>query len=357
VFLVEESIAPSLTTLRPMRAPESAGFPVYPDLVERLVAAGEIPDPAVLHTLAVCAGYAYAGPEVVTMMMARMGLAANRCRAITMVVDPMFIRSTAHVVQSEDGRVVILCYRGTEPMSLVNWLTDADVYPERVLLPFPGTDGDFTIHAGFYRNVRATRFEVLAALERAASGLSVAPERSDERVAHPMQVLYVTGHSLGGAMASLLAVMLRTNPHFAALADALRLVVTFGQPMLASPELARACQADPFLGSQVLRHVFGDDVVPHLPPRDSGRFEHFGVEHHFDGTGWSVVGPTQQMGHLAGLLEAPLSYLSRRIEVLRRVPFRHSIDDHLPHHYIAALTPPGVPSEFGDLPYAETVRG
>jgi hypothetical protein len=33
------------------------------------------------------------------------------------------------------------------------------------------------------------------------------------------------------------------------------------------------------------------------------------------------------------------------------VPFRYSLDDHLPHHYIAALTPPGVASEFGDLPY------
>ncbi|HEX6887192.1 MAG TPA: lipase family protein [Candidatus Nanopelagicales bacterium] len=352
MFLVEESVAPSLATLRPLRPEVTPGFPVYPDLVERLLASPDGADPAVMHALAVCAGYAYAGPDVVTMMMARMGLTGNRCRTIAMAVDPMFIRSTAHVVQSEDGRVVIVCYRGTEPMSLVNWLTDADVYPDRVRLPLPATDEEFTVHAGFYRNVRATRFEVLSALERAGAGASVTVDAAP--VAHPMQLLLLAGHSLGGAMASLLAIMLRTNPHFAGLAQPMGVVATFGQPMVASPELAAACQADAFLASRVVRHVYIDDVVPHLPPRDSGPFAHVGVERRYDGQQWSMAEPTRQLGNLVGLLETPLSFLSRRIEVLRRVPFRHSIDDHLPHHYITALTPPGVPSEFGDLPYASS---
>jgi len=326
------------------------GFPVYPDLVDRMVASGDVPDAIAAHALAVCSGYAYAGPDVVTMMMARMGMEGNRCRAVTMVVDPMFIRSTANVVQSMDGRVVIVCYRGTEPMSLINWLTDADVYPERVRFPIPGSDGDFSVHAGFYRNVRATRFEVLRTLERAAAGESIL-ER-DKPAQHPMEVLYLTGHSLGGAMASLLAIMLRTDPDFAALGERMRMVATFGQPMVGSPELAQACQADTSLSGRVVRYVYQDDVVPHLPPRDSGDFEHFGAQRRFDGRRWAATRPTQQMANLAGLLEMPMSYLSRRIELLRRVPFRYSLDDHLPHHYIAALTPPGVPSEFGDLPYA-----
>jgi hypothetical protein len=354
VLLVEESVAPSLARLRPLRPEVVPGFPVYPDLVDRLVGSDDGADPAVMHALAVCAGYAYAGPDVLTMMMARMGMPGNRCRAITMVVDPMFIRSTANIVQSADGRVVIVCYRGTEPMSLVNWLTDADVYPERVRLPIPGSGGDFSVHAGFYRNVRATRYEVLAALQRAAAGESVVVDKATEPVAQPMQVLYLAGHSLGGAMASLLAIMLRTDEPFATLAERMRVVATFGQPMVGSPELARACQGDPFLGSRVVRHVYRDDVVPHLPPHDSGAFGHFGVERRFDGQQWKVTEPTRQMGNLVGMLEMPMSYLSRRIEILRRVPFRYSLDDHLPHHYIAALTPAGVPSEFGDLPYTGT---
>ena len=351
---IQESTAPSFAQLRPLRPETMPGFPVYEGLVDRLVAAPGADDPAVVHTLAACAGYAYAGPEVLTMMAARMGMEGNRCRAVTMTVDPMFIRSTANVVQSRDGRVVIVCYRGTEPMSLINWLTDADVYPERVRFPIPGSDGDFSVHAGFYRNVRATRFEVLNTLQRAAAGESILEQGGT--VPHSMQVLYLAGHSLGGAMASLLAIMLRTDPAFAALTERLQGIATFGQPMVGSPELAQACQADDFLGSRVRRYVYRDDVVPHLPPRDSGDFEHFGVEQRFDGKRWADAKPTGQMANLAGLMEMPLAYLSRRIELLRRVPFRYSLDDHLPHHYIAALTPPGVPSEFGDLPYlAEAV--
>jgi hypothetical protein len=346
---IEESTAPSFAQLRPMRPETMPGFPVYPDLVERLVTSPDVPDDAAVHALAVCSGYAYAGPDVVTMMMARMGMAGNRCRAVTMVVDPMFIRSTANVVQSGDGRVVIVCYRGTEPVSLINWLTDADVYPERVRFPIPGSDGDFEVHAGFYRNVRATRFEVLRTLQRAVAGESIL-ERG-EPVQQPMQVLYLAGHSLGGAMASLLGIMLRTDPNFSDFAERLQMVATYGQPMVGSPELAQACQADDFLATRVVRHVYRDDVVPHLPPRDSGDFDHFGAEWRFDGKRWVATGPTQQMANLVGLLEMPMSYLSRRIELLRRVPFRYSLDDHLPHHYIAALTPPGVPSEFGDVPY------
>lgn len=202
---------------------------------------------------------------------------------------------------------------------------------------------------GFYRNVRATRFEVLNALRRAAQGESV--QETDEPVPHPMQARYLAGHSLGGAMASLLGIMLRTDPAFSALAERLAGVATFGQPMVGSPELAKACQADDFLGSRVVRHVYRNDVVPHLPPRDSGDFAHFGVERRFNGQHWTDGATTPQMANLVGLLEMPMAYLSRRIELLRRLPFRYSLDDHLPHHYIAALTPTGMPSEFGDLPY------
>jgi hypothetical protein len=351
MMTVEQSTAPSYERLRPLGPRRGAGFPVYRGLADRLrEPSAELVDPVVAHVLGVCAGYCYAGPDVVTMMLARMGLEENRCRAVSMVVDPMFIRSTAHVVQSADGRVVIVCYRGTEPMSLINWLTDADVYPEKVRFAFPGSDEGYDIHAGFYRNVRATRFEVLTMLERALHGQSVVEDGG--RVAHPMEALYVTGHSLGGAMAMLLGIMLATEPAFAPLAERLRVVCTYGQPMVGGPGLAAACRQHELLGQRVVRYVYRDDVVPHLPPNDSGDFEHVGQERRFDGHSWRQVDPTEQMSNLAGLLEMPLAYLGRRLEHLRRVPFRYSLDDHLPHHYIAALTPLGVPSEFGDASYA-----
>jgi len=48
------------------------------------------------------------------MMAARLGFDRPVCVRITQIVDAMFIFSTAYLVQSRCGRVVILCYRGTE---------------------------------------------------------------------------------------------------------------------------------------------------------------------------------------------------------------------------------------------------
>ena len=42
-----------------------------------------------------------------------------------------FIFSTAYLVQSHCGRVAILCYRGTEPATLGNWLGDAEIGQDR----------------------------------------------------------------------------------------------------------------------------------------------------------------------------------------------------------------------------------
>lgn len=348
----EDRTAPSYPSLRPLREPTSPGFPVHAELAQALarpVDPTDPPDPTMTHVLAVCAGYAYADADVVSMIMARMGLPDNHCRQVEMRVDPMFIVSTAHLVQSHDGRVVLLAYRGTEPLNCINWLTDADLLPEKIGVPFPEGDPSYAVHAGFYRNVRATRYEVVAALQRALEGRSVLA--SGERLEAPLEALYVTGHSLGGAMAALMGIMLVRDPTYAALAERLRAVVTFGQPMLATPGLAAACDADPFLGRRVLRYVYGDDVVPHLPPCDAGEFAHFGRELvHRDGQ-WRPSRTThQQMRSVLLLAEAPLSFLARRLRVLHGVPFTYSIDDHLPHRYVTALTPPGVSSEYGGDP-------
>src|SRR5262249_7939062 len=145
-------------------------------------------------------------------------------------------RSTAFLVQSASGRVAILCYRGTEPTDLIGWMADADVMPER--MTYRIGDPRATVHAGFYRNVRATRYEAPPALKRACHGLSVRAALPDEVVPPRMdalEALYVTGHSLGGAMAAMMGVMLRHEGKFrhdGDLTARLRAVYTFGQPMI-----------------------------------------------------------------------------------------------------------------------------
>jgi hypothetical protein len=345
---VQDTIAPKYTYLRPMKRPESQDFPVYKKLVDILAQSTEHPDKDIAHVLATCSGYAYSDADTLAMIMARMGLRDNHCREVAQIVDAMFICSHAFLVQSRDGRVVILCYRGTEPINVINWLTDADLSPEKVPFPFRQTPGSFQVHAGFYRNVRSTRHEVIHALARALDGRSV--RAKGEPMPQPLEALYITGHSLGGAMAAMMAVMLWTERAYEPIARKLRAVYTFGQPMIGEPGLAKACDRDEFLHKNVIRYIHGHDIVPQLPPDVSGPFAHFGQEWHCDrGVVPSPARhPTGQLGNLTGLAIAPLSFVAKQLRLFREVPVQPSLYDHGPQHYVSSLTPPGISSEFGD---------
>lgn len=346
-----EAVAPSYEQLRPMKATRTGTFPVYPDLPDRLAAALAIPDPTVAHVLATCAGYSYSDPKTVATMMARLGLEDNRCLTVSESVDAMFICSTAYLVQSACGRVAILSYRGTEPANFINWLTDADVNPDKVAFTFGEKARPFDVHAGFYRNVRATRYEVVAALQKALAGESIVAGASAPP--HRLEALYLTGHSLGAAMAAMMGLMLTVEDAYRPIFEKLRGVYTYGQPMIGSPALAEACNGLKFLRDHVVRYIYRSDVVAALPPTASGEFAHFGKERQFvekEGAGTWVdnAAPTRQVSHLAELLMATLAFPARQLRWSRNLPFQHSLDDHGPQHYVAALTPPGVRSEFGD---------
>ncbi|MFI8878329.1 lipase family protein [Streptomyces sp. NPDC055243] len=421
----QHATAPPFADLRPYKdvtgTGPAVGFPVYPDLVERLLADKAQPDPdgVVPHALATCAAYSYAGtpedpdPATLAMIMARLGLEENRCRVFEQRVGALYIASAAYLLQDKDRRVVILCYRGTQPEDIISILTDADVRPEMLHVDLGGERYD--VHAGFYRNMRASRYLVMQALERALRGESVDPDEQGT-VGDGMEALYITGHSLGGAMAALMGVVLAHEPRYAAVAERLKAVYTFGQPMLGGPDLARACHqaSDPrgvhVLRDRLIRYIYDRDVVPSLPPRPVGPYAPFGREFHYrhrrgtvDGaltlaaealietlslpgdllggrlpatagrrakavgraladlargpgrqSGWvEVRDPAPrypQMDSLAGLaVVAPLAFFAARLALTRSVPFTYSFEDHGPGHYVNALAPPGVMSEYGDI--------
>ena len=319
-------------------------FPVYEHLVDDLLAAhtpaAAARDAIVAHVLGACAGYAYSDIETVAMIMTRLGLESNGCARVAQTVDAMFIFSTGYLLQSRCGRVVILCYRGTEPAGLLNWIGDADVGPESLSL-VQGDAQPLRVHAGFYRNMRATRWAVLDELRLALQGKSLAdPEQMLE---HSLEALYVTGHSLGGAMAVLFALALDSDGADRAIAERLRAVYTFGQPMvIAEPLPPRAAQ----LGRMLFRHVRQRDPVPALPPALWGKFVHFGHEYRNADSRWEpATAPTAQ---LAGIKELPNSLFAFVASEKRRASLRYSLVEHGPHYYIAALRPPGRVTEFGD---------
>jgi predicted lipase len=263
----------------------------------------------------------------------------------------MFIASNALLVQSRCGRVVVLAYRGTEPRNFINWLTDADVNPVKV--PYRlGTSGDpdARVHGGFYRNLRATWHEVVSALRRATERRSI-DTTVDEPLESPMEALFVTGHSLGAAMAALAAVRLVTDAAYLPLfTSKLRGTYTYGQPMVGNPAFAAACHDDPFLGTAIFRHIYENDVVARLPPTATGDFQHFGVELRTDQDfRWTrSEAPVEQVRDLvlATLVIPVLAFAGKQLEKVRNVPFPYSWYDHLPSFYIEASTPPGIRSEF-----------
>ncbi|MEO3807734.1 lipase family protein [Sphaerisporangium sp. B11E5] len=363
--------APSYEEMRPYGHRETAGFPVYKNLEDRLAQATEHPDPVIAHVMAVCSAYAYSDPRTLSMIMARMGLEDNRVQMVRASVDAMLIRSTAFVVRGANGRAAILCYRGTDPLDFINWISNIDVEPERI--GYQVGDPCATVHAGVYRNVRATRYEVVNALRQAVGDR---PDRGDG-TDHPgadggVEALYVTGHSMGGAMAALMAVMMRHERKYReAIGDRIKAVYTYGQPMFGDPAFAEACQTDEFLRDRVIRHIYDCDVVPHLPSTSNGPFRHFGRERHYrvphlrnellgmlaparcagivrKGRWEDRRHTAQQMPSLGGIPMAAVAYVARRLRATRSLPAVYSIDDHMPQHYVSALTPPGVRDEFGD---------
>jgi len=316
-------------------------FPVYDDLAGSLLAAHGRDDAgrdaAVAHVLGTCAGYAYSDTETVAMVMARLGLEDGACVRIAQAVDAMYIFSTAYLLQSRCGRVAILCYRGTEPANLGNWLADADVGSESMTL---GGEA-LAVHSGFLRNVRATQWAVIGELNLALQGNSLLdPEKSVE---HPLEALYVTGHSLGGAMAVLFALSLAGTAEHREIADKLRAVYTFGQPLATGEPLPKAACA---VARRLHRHIHARDVVPSLPPAAWGRFAHFGTEYRYaDGAWRRSEAPVAQ---LTNLREVPRALLAFFAKAKRRESTRFTMTDHGPHLYVAALRPAGRVSELGD---------
>ena len=300
----------------PIAAPRPP-FPLYPDLTERLLAArGDARDPTLAYALMLLAGYAYADASTEAMIAARAGL-AGECVGISQIVDAMYVFSTAYLLKSGCGRTAVLVYRGTELANVGNWLGDLDVGDERL------ADGT-RVHAGFHRNMRATRLAVLEELATMPS----------------LDALWVTGHSLGGAMAALFAMTLADD----ALARRTRAVYTYGQPLTCDPSDAAGSQLRERI--PLYRHVLARDPIPALPVAAWGRLAHCGHEYRFADGEWQQA--ERATAQLKGVWHAAGPLLARFGSEKRRAEAKLTLAEHGPHRYLDALRPAGVVSELGD---------
>jgi hypothetical protein len=147
------------------------------------------------------------------------------------------------VGENPDG-IIVAC-RGTLPPSLhstasmLDWLDDLTCEPESA----PGLPGK--VHTGFYDAVQAL----------------IGPVIDHVKQLHPADTkqVYVTGHSKGGAMASIAAYLMRASQ------IPIAQVVTFASPKPGDGAFKAGYeQAIP----NQLRYENFDDVVPLMPPSD-----------------------------------------------------------------------------------------
>lgn len=147
----------------------------------------------------------------------------------------------ALALESDTTNVVV--FRGTK--LAVEWIQDAMAVP----VPFTYVPNSGDVHFGFFDIYKSMRNEILTTVQ----GL------------HPQKNLVITGHSLGGALATLCTLDIAVNSKFQ-----FPTIYTYGSPKVGKPHWVDVFNATI---NQSVRVVNAPDNVPKLPPASFG-FEH-----------------------------------------------------------------------------------
>jgi predicted lipase len=153
----------------------------------------------------------------------------------------------------------VLVFRGTEPLSLTDWIKDDLDFPKLKPTHFTNCD-NCMVHAGFYDSYMVLRPGILSAFAQ----LGILPGST----------VWVTGHSLGAAMASIAMFDLQGQGYH------VQQSYTFGQPRVGNAAYYAAFTSQ--LGAAgEFRVVHNCDPVPHLPLQLMG-FHHVATEVWYD---------------------------------------------------------------------------
>ncbi|MGB7343458.1 MAG: lipase family protein [Pirellulaceae bacterium] len=175
--------------------------------------------------------------------------------------------SVAHAFIGE--KAIVFAFRGTEFTSLADWKTDA--YIRTITDPSVGG-----LHSGFNTAYEDVRRNVELVIRT-----------------NPNKAIWVTGHSLGGAMAVICAIRCKQTK----LAD-LR-IMTFGQPRVGNNSTAR--WIDKYFSNTYQRFVNDQDLVPRLPPAryfqyaDAGKFIIIGQQRAYGAVAGSAGGENEKV--------------------------------------------------------------
>jgi len=191
----------------------------------------------------------------------------------------------------KNGKLAVVSFRGTDVEDTSNLVFDVDLELER--WPGPGK-----VHRGF-----------AAALEEVRPGLTLALGRVG-----PCRFLY-TGHSLGAAMATLMAGLRRPDALY-----------TFGSPLVGDSDFVAALH-----GLTNYRYVDCCDLVARVPPEELG-YRHLGVPHYIKHNRKVTINPSERSifwDHVSAIAVYVLRYAFRKGNERVR-----ELADHAPVNYV-----------------------
>jgi len=247
-------------------------------------------------------------------------------------------KASTQAILGDRADAIIIAFAGTDPLVVADWISDFDI-----AITASGTANGFVVAAQ-------------AAAAKIDAVLSTLP--ADKPI-------FVTGHSLGGALA-----VLEAQRFDAAHSARVRAVYTFGMPRTGSA--AFAARYDQVLGARTYRLVHGHDLVPTVAPsrfgfRHVGRHLHCARQGKFDAKSLAAVAGSDEPQFVQGvanelndLLHGSLSgvmSMAERLKVIaaltlgvrpggmRSDPGALMIEllpptlrDHMPDRYIAAAS-------------------
>jgi hypothetical protein len=146
------------------------------------------------------------------------------------------IRDTEAIVLEND-KSVIVAFRGTQKISIVDWITDAHCRHST-----KGCGG-YGVHHGIYEALMSVWNQIEPYIKNKGE-----------------KTLWFTGHSLGGALAALATANCLFDPNKVTPNG----LYTYGQPKVGGEDFAIAFNKE--FKNQAFRFVNNNDIVPLLPP-------------------------------------------------------------------------------------------
>lgn len=144
---------------------------------------------------------------------------------------------------------VIVAFRGS--VDTKSWIADLDA-PQ---MAYPKCSGCM-VHVGFYKAYQEVSAEIKAQVQKILNKYRTAQ-------------IYVTGHSLGGAMAVVASLDLKST------FGKLNQFYTYGQPRVGNQPFADYFASQITEGYRVIHYA---DIVPHLPPLTLLNYRHGGTQ-------------------------------------------------------------------------------